>query len=1047
MIVYVHVATIMTLFCLMLPVVSGALATDLLRSGAVTVEDEDANRARLKQEANNLAVKAFELYGQLRYEPALERLKQAETLLLRLYPTDTFSQGHPDLVLVLNNQAAILNAQGDYEQARAVFERVLAMDRKLYPGDQFPQGHEELASSLNNLGAVANAQGDHRQAREYREQALAMYQRLYHREKFPRGHPKVAVALNNVGFVLYSEGDYERARKYYEKALAIYRRLYPENQYPHGHPRLALTLNNLGVLFTAQGEYQRAAEVYEQALPMYEHFYSKEKFHHGHPQLTMILNNLGGVFKEQRQYGRAKGYFTKALAMNQGFYPSKDYPHGHPVLALSLNNLGFFADAQGAYGEAAGYFEQSLGMYEGLYPEDKYPAGQPDLAMTVSNLGAVLNSLARHEEARKHFERALAMREKLYPASAYPQGHPDLAISLNNLGFISAVQRKDSEAARTLKRAGKMKNDLAQLFVAGSSEAEALNFSARHLTPPSLLLSVWQRAGMPDEDLYDLLWVRKGLIFRLMAGRQQRFLEIKNPELQNLYQHYLDTRGKLARLMLAPTDPDPKRSAHLHGTLVQLNEQKEGLERQLAATLPEFRDRVQQQRGFLADLRSRLPGGTVLIDLFEYVHMEWDAEARTRAGQRRTRSYVAFMVSPGHPVTRVDLGPAEPIDKAITAWRSEIAREGNEAAAGVLSSLLWEPLRQRLPRDTRTVLICPDGATTAIPWAALPGRKKGTILLEEYALALVPNPQFLLERRKSLSIDEGRILAAGDVDYDGEPIEVSTPVPLVSREAVRGEMLIRWALLPGTGREVEEIGEMTGKRQLLRLDRNRASVSRIFSELPDTRWVHFATHGFFADPGFRSALRLDEKAFGERELSGSRERITVGARNPLVLSGLVFAGANLPREADEFGIPQGDGGILTAEAIAGLPLGNLELAVLSACETGLGDVAGGEGVFGLQRAFHMAGAHIVVASLWKVDDQATTALMKLFYDQLWTKKKPPLAALREAQLLLYRNPAIIKTLAKRGVILAESVDTGEDRRKGATAPTRLWAAFMVSGVE
>ena len=150
----------------------------------------------------------------------------------------------------------------------------------------------------------------------------------------------------------------------------------------------------------------------------------------------------------------------------------------------------------------------------------------------------------------------------------------------------------------------------------------------------------------------------------------------------------------------------------------------------------------------------------------------------------------------------------------------------------------------------------------------------------------------------------------------------------------------------------------------------------------------------------RSSVRrfnCPKGASGEPAGLDEGQRSTVAGRNPLVLSGLVLAGANLPRPKDEFGVPQGDGGILTAEAIATLPLDHLELAVLSACETGLGDVAGGEGVFGLQRAFHIAGARNVVASLWKVDDQATAMLMQLFYRNLWHGQQSvaPLVALRE----------------------------------------------------
>jgi CHAT domain-containing protein len=133
----------------------------------------------------------------------------------------------------------------------------------------------------------------------------------------------------------------------------------------------------------------------------------------------------------------------------------------------------------------------------------------------------------------------------------------------------------------------------------------------------------------------------------------------------------------------------------------------------------------------------------------------------------------------------------------------------------------------------------------------------------------------------------------------------------------------------------------------------------------------------------------------------------------------------------------------------------MELAVLSACDTGLGergDVGGGEGVYGLQRAFHLAGCRNVVASLWKVDDDATAALMGVFYRRLWVDKLEPLQALREAQLYVYRHPEQIPVLAKRRGIDFTEVDlpketgTGEPAAKGAKhAPARLWAAFVLSG--
>jgi CHAT domain-containing protein len=183
---------------------------------------------------------------------------------------------------------------------------------------------------------------------------------------------------------------------------------------------------------------------------------------------------------------------------------------------------------------------------------------------------------------------------------------------------------------------------------------------------------------------------------------------------------------------------------------------------------------------------------------------------------------------------------------------------------------------------------------------------------------------------------------------------------------------------------------------------------------------------------------VDPRLYEQR---GFGERRTPGGRSPLVLSGLVLAGAN---RRGEGAAP--DRGIVTAEGLIGLRLEGLELAVLSACETGLGEVAGGEGVFGLQRAFHVAGCKNVVASLWQVDDEVTAALMALFYHGLWQEKLPPVEALRRAQLTLYRRPERIPPLAReRGPDFDRLARRPAEARAGARSPARLWAGFVLSG--
>ena len=182
----------------------------------------------------------------------------------------------------------------------------------------------------------------------------------------------------------------------------------------------------------------------------------------------------------------------------------------------------------------------------------------------------------------------------------------------------------------------------------------------------------------------------------------------------------------------------------------------------------------------------------------------------------------------------------------------------------------------------------------------------------------------------------------------------------------------------------------------------------------------------------------DEQEWGDSGFGGRG----VKGFHPGLLSGIALSGANAAVG------DSGDDGILTAVEVAGLDLERMELVVLSACETGLGSTAGGEGVLGLQRAFQIAGARNVVASLWRVDDQATVALMRLFYQKLWEERKSPAAVLREAQLALLHHPEQIQSLATtRGPNFSKATKLVEEanRETAKTASPRLWAAFVIAG--
>jgi CHAT domain-containing protein len=227
------------------------------------------------------------------------------------------------------------------------------------------------------------------------------------------------------------------------------------------------------------------------------------------------------------------------------------------------------------------------------------------------------------------------------------------------------------------------------------------------------------------------------------------------------------------------------------------------------------------------------------------------------------------------------------------------------------------------------------------------------------------------------------------------------------------------------------------------LDRDRATPQAVREALPLVRQAHLATHGFFNHKDFEAeCLRRRQylDALSRGTLSAD-QRPGLRARNPLSYVGLRLAGSETPEQVGP------DRGILSGEAILELPLDNLRLCVLSACETGLGAVRDrGEGVSGLVRTFHLAGCHNVVGSLWRVNDQATEALMGLFYARLLQENKEPLQALREAQLYLYRHPEQVPDLARRRGFDWKPVPLPPARPKGAaTARTEDWAAFFLSG--
>jgi len=1004
-----------------------------------------------------------------RLEESLKYLERALTIRQKLFPN-----GHPHLASSMNNVALIHESLGRFDSALNYYEQSLAMRRKLYPATTFKNGHPDISTALNNLAGLYNVMGQHEKALEHYEQALVIDEKLFGPTRYPKGHPTLATTYNNLGLILKTLGRFEEARARYEQSLAIRSALYPESKYPLGHEELATSFNNLSILFQETGRFDLSLQYAEKSHAMREKLLPVGRYPDGHPSLADSMLRMGGLLHAMGRSENAVAYLEQALAMSRRLFGPKRFPQGRPELALRLGNHAVFLGAIGKTEAAFEYAREAYELFRRVYPANKYPDGHADLAWSARVLGNQYFTRDQLAEAKKYFEESFAMYQRLFPEPKYPNGHLNLFEGLNCLGMLAVFEGKyetalrycdegqkmlerifptkehplghpyivvnrdniaaakselgqRNEAVALLDRSLRMEEKLATRDLTAASEADALARSEDQMKRLHFLLSLTRQDASRAAADYDLIWSAKASVMRLLSLRHAATrIALADPKgdarIRAKWDELISVRHRLGQLMHQPT-PDPRKRDEL---LSSLNDRQDRVERELAELVPDLDSVRQSDRETPADLSRRLPKGTVLIDFMRYGQSKYLARV---GASKRTKEfhYLAYVVAPGQAPRRVELGPANTIDESIRQWRQSIGTGNDASAAGAVRDLIWKPLAEHLPNDARTIFLAVDGELASIPFAALPGRRPNSVLLEELAIAFVPHGPFLwkqLVQGKKSEPSPQSFLGIGAVDFG----------------AVSGKKA--YAALPGTETELKHIGALAvGGRSRL-LTGAECTSARVAAELPNASVAHFATHGFFD----RDALKAERQRYQDflvswREKSDTLGRVGLGRKNPLAFTGLALANANQSPDA-----------VWTGESIVNLPLEKLALVTLSACETGLGDLTGGEGVFGLTRAFHLAGCPNVVASLWKVSDSATAALMAKFYHELWVNKKPPIEALREAQLTIYRHPERIPALAgERGKPdFNKTVELKVEPPASANAekrtPTKLWAAFVLSGV-
>jgi CHAT domain-containing protein/Tfp pilus assembly protein PilF len=951
---------------------------------------------------------------------------------------------HPDYANSLSNLARMYQDMGNYAQAEPLFQRAREIWKRAL-GEQ----HPDYATALHNLALLYQATGEFARAEPLVKQSLEI-------TKGAQGDddPEYATSLNNLAYLYWATGDYAKAEPLYRRALEIRKQALGEQ-----HPDYAMTLNNLAGLYWSTADYARAEALFRRVLEIQKR---SPEVGEQHPDYAQSLNNLGVLYRDMGEYARAEPLLQSALEIRR-----KALGDQHPAYALSFSNLALLYQSTQRYDRAEALFRRALKVYKQVVGEH-----HPDYARTLHNLAGLYRGMGDFARAEPLYRWAAEIWKE-----TLGEEHPNYALSLHNLAGLYQDRGDYTRAEPLLQRALRIRRRNLELAASVQAERQQLTMAASLRGSLDSYLTLAAQAGAPASPAYAEVLAWKG-----MVSRRQQMLHLArdttNPEITQLLEDLQQCTARLAGLALAT--PGPRQRDAWRQQLRELTDRKENLEGRLAGRSPAFRQGQELARLTPEQLQAALPAGTVLLDILEYAQRRPSAKGQPRGDTERRLA--AFVVRRDQTVARVELGPAAAIALAVDRWRQALREPGSvqAEAAARLRHLVWEPL-EPFVAGVGTVLVSPDGALARFPLAALPGRAPGRYLLEEVAVAVVPVPQLLSQLLAGgPSQAATSLLLVGDVAFGSAP-PASGEEQFVHRSAApsRGGAVFHFEELPASRAELVAVRDAFTRRfpmgSLQVLRRETATKAAVRREAARHRFIHLATHGFFAPPSLRSALgapppRPDRPARAATAVAGAATSAPllaaaavsaagpvrdagddlfgpagVAGWNPGLLSGLALAGANQPPE------PSRDDGILTALELAELDLRGCDLAVLSACDTGLGESAGGEGLLGLQRAFQVAGTHTVVATLWEVEDKSAGALMQRFYDNLWRRGLPKLEALRQAQLHLLRERAVPEGLA-RGPGSTQPVDAvalAGARNAAARQPPRTppyyWAAFVLSG--
>ena len=837
---------------------------------------------------------------------------------------------HPDTAKSQSSLGLLYLSIGAYTKAESFLQSALAIREKmLSPNDS------DVAESLSNLASLYLALGNHAKSEPFYQRALAIYEKTLGPE-----HYLTANLINNFADFYRIIGAYDKALPLHLRALSIRERVLGAN-----HPKTAISLNNLATLYQSMGDYVKAEPLYQRALSIYENTLGPD-----HPNTARSINNLALLYQTIGAYDKVEPLLQRGLANSE-----KILGPDHPETATSLNNLAEYYMDIGAYAKAEPLLQRGLAINEKRLGPD-----HPETAKSLNNLAEHYKDKGNYAKAEPLLHRSLAIYER-----ALGSYHPETAINVNNLAVLFWAKGRWAEALENFRRVAHIQESNAQTILTLGDEngKQAYLRSLKDTTSEAVTFSLTaQRANEHSDGLgLELALQRKGRISEILADTYGSTRRSLVPKDQQLFDRWREANTQYATVFFRGPGTMPVES--YRALIDSLKRDTEVLEAQLSTRSAEFRS--QTETVTLPHVQRAIPNNAALIEWFRYA--PYNPRAKDQKPRWGNPRYVAYILKQtGSPVA-VDLGEATSIERSLSDFlaalhdpRSLLTGElGRE-----LDGKLLQPLRPYLG-DASQLFLSPDGLLNLLPFSALVDEKQH-YLAERWSLTYLTSGRDLLRfTHAPAKANDSMIIANPDFGGLDKTTLVSNTGNRRSNAMANGAM--QFNALPGTAAEakaLQDILKLTDDQLLT----GNAATETALKQLQGPQILHIATHGFFLSD---QAKNLDLST----SLIAPRRVTPPPGENPLLRSGLALSGANT-LHSDK------DDGVLTALEVAGLDLTGTQLAVLSACETGIGSVQNGEGVYGLRRALVLAGVRTQLSSLWKVDDVATKDLMVDYYQRI-----------------------------------------------------------------